>query len=95
MIFDQSIDINEYASIDISVDWDLTTEDDDILTSDDIPSSEITLDRDTIMELAELATDDDGDFSWEDFDERVCDWLSETYGWCVNYHEVTDYELID
>ena len=92
-MIDPDVNINDYDSLTITVDWDLTTEDDDILTSDDIPPTEVTIERDTILELADLVTDD-GDFSWDDFEEKICDWLSDTYGWCVNYHEITDYELI-
>jgi hypothetical protein len=92
-MIDPDVNINDYDSLTITVDWDLTTEDNEILTSDEMPPTEITIYRDTILELADLATDDD-DFSWDDFEEKLCDWLSDTHGWCVNYHEITDYELI-
>ena len=93
-MFDQDIDINDYDSITLFVDWDLTTDDDDILTSDDIPSDFVTLNRDLIKELADLSTED-GEICWDELTERITDWLSDTYGWCVNYWEIDTYELID
>lgn len=93
-MIDPDVNINDYESISLYIEWDLTTEDNDILTSDEMPPKELTIYRDTILELADLATDEDGDLSWDDFEEKLCDWLSDTYGWCVNYHEITDYELI-
>jgi hypothetical protein len=87
--------INNYESITLYVEWDLTTEDNEILTSDEMPSKEIIIYRDTILDIADLAADEYGDVSWDDFGEKLCDWLSDTHGWCVNYWDIDTYELID
>ena len=95
MTTDLDNNINNYKSISLYVEWDLTTEDNEILTFHGLSTGNITIYRDTILELADLAAGEDGDFSWDDFEDKLYDWLYDTQGWNVSYHEITDYELLD
>jgi hypothetical protein len=87
--------INNCKSISLYIERDLTTEDNEILSFHGLSTGNITIYHDTILKLADLATDEDGNFSWDNFEDKIYDWLYDTQGWSVSYHEITDYELLD
>lgn len=97
MTTDLDNNISNYKSISLYIEWDLTTEDNENSSYTQLiglSTGNITIYHDTILKIAELATDEDGNVSWDNFEDKLYDWLYDTHGLSASYHEITDYELL-
>lgn len=86
--------ITDLLTLTLFVDWDLTSDDGDLMP-DEKPPEFVTLDENLTHELVEIAKDgvDDTEDLASRFDEAIANYLSDTYGWCVNGFEDHSFTL--
>lgn len=85
-------DITDYFSIILSVNWNLDSDDGDLMP-DEFPPEHVEIYSDQIDEFVKYADDDAGGIDTYLLDEAIMIYLSDTYGFDVNEFDIEDYVL--
>ena len=84
--------INDYLTLTVFVDWDLTSDDGDLMP-DEMPPETVEISSDQLDEFVKYAEDDEGGVDTFLFDEAIMIYLTDTYGFDVNEFDISDYTL--